>query len=452
MTRPGVRTLLITLILAVTVFGVPGISQPEYVVIDDMLLYPEQLAALEGDATVRPQAHIIDYRNRLGAWDWGVLPYQISEEFSGPERQRILNAFDTWSQVAPIVFVERTTQNAYLNVTRDAATATQPSACFSNVGQARRGLIVRTNIGPGCQSDHTVAHELGHALGLWHEHQRSDRDNYLSIDFENVQGNAIGNFNIISGIPLVGEYDFESIMHYRRTAFAADVSRPTIIPHPPYQQFAFFMGTFAAPTGLDHAAVAFLYNTQLRESTLRVPTEPVRNRFDRTDLLLAMERLHAFYMSRYGLQRPQGLSINGRPDFVGIAVWIFDIYLGARSAGFSQEAAFDIVVANITRSGEWRDKNAGRAPLTPASFTPTISFSRDEFLEVLDRLDRFYSAAEGLQRPDGLSISGGPDFTGIAVWIFDVYLNQRLSGGSPEAAWVVTQNAIRETDEWRRKH
>ena len=52
-------------------------------------------------------------------------------------------------------------------------------------------------------------------------------------------------------------------------------------------------------------------------------------------MLLAMERLHSFYMSRMGLQRPEGLSINGRPDFLGIAQWIFDIYLPARSAGFS---------------------------------------------------------------------------------------------------------------------
>jgi len=38
----------------------------------------------------------------------------------------------------------------------------------------------------------------------------------------------------------------------------------------------------------------------------------VNSAIQRADLLLAMERLHAFYMSRYGLNRPQGLSINGR--------------------------------------------------------------------------------------------------------------------------------------------
>ena len=165
-----------------------------------------------------------------------------------------------------------------------------------------------------------------------------------------------------------------------------------------------------------------------------------------------MERLHAFYMSRYGLQRPQGLSINGRPDFLGIAQWIFDVYLPARSRGFSAEGAFDIVIAAITRSEEWRQKNPGRIALTPTSFTPFISFNRDEFLDVLNRLDSFYRAPEGLQRQDGLSISGGPDFLGIAAWVFDIYLGERLRGSSATAAWVILENSIRATDEWRRKH
>ena len=424
----------------------------DFVVMDDMLLYREQLD-LAADPRQRTQAHIIDYRQRLGTWDSGVIPYQLADGFSDAERQRILNAFEQWSRIAPLVFVARTTQSGYLNVTKDPAQENQASPCFSAVGQFRRGAVVRTNLGSTCASSvRTIAHEFGHALGMWHEHQRSDREQYLSIDFDNVRDNARSNFNIIHGLPLLGEYDFGSIMHYTRSAFAVDAARPTIVPHAPFESWNQTMGTLPEISERDHGAVAFLYTTQLRESTIRVPTESVRTRFDRADLLLAMERLHAFYMSRSGLQRPQGLSIGGLPDYLGIAQWIFDVYLPARSAGFSAEGAFDIVLAAITQSDEWRQKNPGRTPLTPSSFTPYVSFSRDEFLDVLTRLDAHYRAPEGLQRPDGLSIAGGPDFLGIAAWVFDVYLNERLRGTSPNAAWQMLENTIRATDEWRSKH
>ena len=165
-----------------------------------------------------------------------------------------------------------------------------------------------------------------------------------------------------------------------------------------------------------------------------------------------MERLHAFYYGAMGLNRSGGLSINGRPDFQGIATWIFDVYLAARSRGFSAEQSFGMVVADITQTDEWRGKHPGQAPLTRPSFTPVVSFDRNEFLSALQQLDAFYAAREGLQRSNGLSISGGPDFLGIATWLFDVYLNERLRGGSTTVAWQRVVNAIQSTDEWRSKH
>ena len=87
-----------------------------------------------------------------------------------------------------------------------------------------------------------------------------------------------------------------------------------------------------------------------------------------------------------------------------------------------------------------------------ASFTPIVNFDRNEFLDALQKLDAFYADVNGLQRPNGLSIAGGPDFLGIAAWIFDVYLSERLSGGSANVAWTRVVNAIQSTQEWKSKH
>ena len=423
----------------------------DYIAVDDVLLSRAQLDELFRPATSRSQAFPSSYGRRLGTWDAGVVPYVIAPNYTDVERQRFLDAMASWSRVAPVVFVPRTTQAGFLAVTKDLESANGATNCWTTVGQTGRATPGRMNM-PGCVSPHQIVHELGHVLGLLHEHQRPDRDDYVTIDFGNLAPNIHFAFAKYTSLPLVGPYDFGSVMHYPARAYALDFSRTAIKPHPPYESWTDRMGIATEPSETDHNVMALYYNSQHRESDIRVPTEAVKTRFDRGDLQVAMERLHAFYMSRMGLQRPQGLSVDGRPDFLGIAQWIFDIYLAARSGGFSAEGAFDIVTASITRTDEWRQKNPGRAPLTPAAFRGVLSFDRQEFLDVLNRLDRFYAAPEGLQRPNGLSIAGGPDFQGIATWIFDIYLNQRLLGASPNAAWQLTENAIRATEEWRGKH
>jgi hypothetical protein len=429
--------------------GANQVEPSGYIRVDDMLLLPEQLEPVDGRH--RSHANPISVANRFGTWYAGVIPFQLASSFSASERNLILNAFATWSRVAPLYFVERTTQAGYLNVTR-ADDPSDPSNCYSGIGFNAPGQVVRTNIGPGCFNQRTVTHEVGHALGLYHEHQRADRDSYLQIDFDNVREGAQSNFRILSSVPRVAEYDFESVMHYRANTFAADASRPTLIPLERYRQFASIMGTLPEPSARDHEVLAFVYNAKLRDNAARTPTVTPQTRFDRSELLNVLEWLHAFYMSRYGLQRPNGLSIDGRPDFGGIAQWLFGSYLPARASGFEVAPAFDLVLAEITASEEWRQKNPTRQPLTRVVYTPRLTFATDEYLGVMQQLDRFYAAPEGLQRPTGLSIAGGPDFSGIATWIFDVYLSERLRGISPAAAWVITENAIRATDEWRRKH
>ena len=37
----------------------------------------------------------------------------------------------------------------------------------------------------GCDA-YAVAHEIVHAVGLWHEHQREDRDEFLTVLDENL--------------------------------------------------------------------------------------------------------------------------------------------------------------------------------------------------------------------------------------------------------------------------
>jgi hypothetical protein len=188
-----------------------------FVEVEDMLLLPEQFERLFGPSRNRQQANFRVPRDPRSQWFWdfGVIPYEIAPNFSDLERQRVLSAMEEWGRTAPVTFVPRTTQTGRLLVTRDELTGNEGSPCFANVGHIFNA-VARLNLGSTCSSNKgTILHELGHVLGNLHEHQRADRDGYITIDYSNVPPNLYGAFDK-SSFPPLGPYDFGSIMHYWR--------------------------------------------------------------------------------------------------------------------------------------------------------------------------------------------------------------------------------------------
>ena len=66
-------------------------------------------------------------------------------------------------------------------------------------------------------------HELGHAIGFFHEHTRHDRDEYIEVISNNIRDGAESNFHKFEEgqtDTLGYGYDYASVMHYSRTSFA----------------------------------------------------------------------------------------------------------------------------------------------------------------------------------------------------------------------------------------
>ncbi len=157
-------------------------------------------------------------------WIDGVVPYRIDSSLTSTAKQRVLAGFAVWEASTSIRFVEISADNAAQYP--DYVLIKDGSGCAAHVGRTGGSQLLM--LSPQCSVGNAI-HETGHALGLFHEHTRTDRDKYIDINYSAVKSGYEPNFEKVwySSVGNVGGYDYESIMHYGRYAFSANGS-PTI--------------------------------------------------------------------------------------------------------------------------------------------------------------------------------------------------------------------------------
>ena len=153
-------------------------------------------------------------------WPNGIVPYEIQPGL--PSLQRVKEAIEFYNSLeVPVQLVPRGERDD------DYVVFVKSERCSSRIGRARGPQEIK--LSPGCRVG-VVLHEIGHAVGLIHEHSRHDRDKYLEIRWENIYPSALYNFQRQpDNGDYPGEYDFDSIMHYSQMASSRNRSR-TIVP------------------------------------------------------------------------------------------------------------------------------------------------------------------------------------------------------------------------------
>lgn len=135
-------------------------------------------------------------------WSNRTVYYQFDPNLPSNLRKNFLLACYQWNRLAGIIFRERTNQYNYIWVYPGGDDK-------ADVGMRGGRQIMSLNDG----NAGVAIHELGHALGMAHEHQRSDRNSYIYMHPSYVNKFA---FNVESTRNYTS-FDFNSIMLYAST-------------------------------------------------------------------------------------------------------------------------------------------------------------------------------------------------------------------------------------------
>ncbi|GAA6112078.1 hatching enzyme 1.2-like [Tachysurus ichikawai] len=209
------------------------LNQPEHVDITSRILTINNGSSkvlLEGDILLPRTRNALVCRDNSCFWKKSSnglvqVPYILSNVFSSSDRTVISNAMASFHNKTCIRFVPRTNQPDYLSIESQ-------DGCFSDVGRTG-GAQVLSLSRSGCVYYGIAEHELNHALGFYHEHSRSDRDSYVTINWENIDPSSQSSFKLRNTNNLNTTYDYSSVMHYGRTAFSInDLDTITPIPDP----------------------------------------------------------------------------------------------------------------------------------------------------------------------------------------------------------------------------
>lgn len=154
----------------------------------------------------------LGYTDQLALWKSQVIPYDFDVNFPAPNREFVLAAINTIQENTNLCFVTRRNESSWIKFNR-------------YLGFASHANLEDNTVNLNTTDSTTIIHEIGHLLGMVHEHQRPDRGQHIAIHYQNIMPGWEFAFDIIPAVPdaiLSHPYDVKSIMHYASWAFSGN--------------------------------------------------------------------------------------------------------------------------------------------------------------------------------------------------------------------------------------
>jgi hypothetical protein len=303
------------------------------------------------------------YKYNAVPWPNGILPVRFADDISPEQVNAFMKACSIWEQTNLVRCVRHTNETGYLYLTLKA----DWPGCWANVGAGFMPGQRRMNLDPNCWHEEVILHEIGHVLGLMHEHQRPDRDKYIEIKLDQVQPFYHFAFDIIPTSFSSPEYDFHSIMHYHPFG-ASENGAQVIFARPGYEAFDQTMGKAKLPSNGDHQFIIATYGYEAISNLSR----------DILERELESEELELYFEIR---QRS------------GLAA----VRLAMANSDESRERITKLIFMNLTGREPSADELADQLELLQVY---SFSFLRDQFLysdTVRERIKNLYQEFLGRQ-------------------------------------------------------
>jgi len=146
-------------------------------------------------------------------WTDGIVYYKWHDNVDEKARNIIINCMMDFEEISSLRFVE-SNKNEYSCL----IILNNDKNCVHKIGMHRDNYLRLTYSLFICNNASIIRHELGHLIGLHHEHQREDRDKYIKVNWNNIKESKYYQYVIVKN-DLIPEnkftYDPISIMHYR---------------------------------------------------------------------------------------------------------------------------------------------------------------------------------------------------------------------------------------------